>query len=115
MPSWDDGESSEDSLLSEFADGHDLIPRLPVSAVLGLGFQLSDLRFCSEELRFVDGLQRFASYAFVWIPTTILEPSFTGYDDSDFRCKHDMPMYRYVCYEGENTGRKFLEYGCKVG
>jgi hypothetical protein len=26
-----------------------------------------------------------------------------------------MPMYRYVCYEGENTGRKFLEYGCKVG
>nr|XP_051190884.1 uncharacterized protein LOC127304226 [Lolium perenne] len=29
------------------------------------------------------------------------------------RCKHDMPMYRYVCYEGENTGRKFLGCGCK--
>ncbi|KAM0904896.1 hypothetical protein ACQ4PT_017684 [Festuca glaucescens] len=76
MPSWDDGESSDDSLLSEFADGHDLSPRPP-------------------------------------IPATILEPNFTGYDDSDYRCKHDMPMYIYVCYEGENTGRKFLGCGCK--
>nr|XP_051220253.1 uncharacterized protein LOC127337991 [Lolium perenne] len=76
MPSWDDGESSDDSLLSEFANGHDPSPRPP-------------------------------------IPATTLEPNYTGYDDSDFRCKHDMPMYRYVCFEGENTGRKFLGCGCK--
>ena len=30
MPSWDDGESSQDSLLSEFTEGHDLSPRKPV-------------------------------------------------------------------------------------
>nr|XP_051190646.1 uncharacterized protein LOC127303970 [Lolium perenne] len=72
MPSWDDGESSDDSLLSEFADGHDLRPHPS-------------------------------------IPATILEPNF----DSDFRCKHGMPIYKYVCYEGENTGRKFLGCGCK--
>jgi hypothetical protein len=49
------------------------------------------------------------------MPESILFPEFTEYEDSDLRCKHDMPMYRYVCFEGANTGRRFLGCGCKVG
>ncbi|KAM0857827.1 hypothetical protein ACQ4PT_048220 [Festuca glaucescens] len=76
MPSWDDEESSQDSLLSDFNYGHHLSPRKPILE-------------------------------------TILDPEYTGYDDCDLRCKHDMSMYKFVCFEGENTGRKFLACGCK--
>nr|XP_051211777.1 uncharacterized protein LOC127329286 [Lolium perenne] len=76
MPSWNDGESSDDSLLSGFSEGHDFSPRPP-------------------------------------IPETLLHPDYTGYDDCDMRCKHDMPMYKYVCFEGANTRRKFLGCGMK--
>jgi hypothetical protein len=39
MPSWNDGESSsQDSLLSEFANGADLSPMSRVRVELGLGF-----------------------------------------------------------------------------
>ncbi|KAM0906784.1 hypothetical protein ACQ4PT_016546 [Festuca glaucescens] len=76
MPSWSDGESSQDSLLSDFDYGHGLSPRKP-------------------------------------IPKTTLDAEFTGYDDCDLRCNHDMPMYKFVCFEGENTGRRFLACGCK--
>jgi hypothetical protein len=40
MPSWNDGESSDDSLLSGFSEGHDFSPRPPVCMALGLGFVL---------------------------------------------------------------------------
>ncbi|KAM0906636.1 hypothetical protein ACQ4PT_016655 [Festuca glaucescens] len=76
MPSWNNGESSQDSPLSDFDYGHGLSPRKP-------------------------------------IPETTLDPEFTGYDDCDLRCNHDMPMYKFVCFEGENTGRRFLACGCK--
>ena len=49
------------------------------------------------------------------MPENIEDPAFYGYEDSDIRCKHDMPMYKYVCFEAENTGRRFLGCGCKVG
>ncbi|KAK1653820.1 hypothetical protein QYE76_071625 [Lolium multiflorum] len=50
---------------------------------------------------------------FLMIPETLLHPDYTGYDDCDMRCKHDMPMYKYVCFEGANTGRRFLGCGMK--
>uniref|UniRef100_A0ACD5XT17 Uncharacterized protein n=1 Tax=Avena sativa TaxID=4498 RepID=A0ACD5XT17_AVESA len=80
MPSSNHSESSQDSLLSDFAEHHGLSPRKP-------------------------------------IPETIFDQEYTGYDDCDLRCKHDMPMYRYVCFDQyndrENTGRRFLACGNK--
>jgi hypothetical protein len=45
----------------------------------------------------------------------MLDLDYIRYDDNDLRCKLDMPMYKYVGFEGENIGRKFMGCECKVG